>query len=123
MPSSAPGAMQNQRPRRPPMADPTSVPVPLPGEVPFLPQTPEQAAARDSMVTHAAVVGPPRPVAATAMSIGSPAADDALFEALETAHSFISRVSGWKGEPDEKQQVLELTAAALQAIAAPEGAA
>jgi hypothetical protein len=31
------------------MADPTSVPVPLPGEVPFLPQTPEQAAARDGL--------------------------------------------------------------------------
>jgi hypothetical protein len=94
------------------MADPTSVPVPLPGEVPFLPQTPEQAAVRDGMNL-------PAPPPAVAMSVGSPAADDALFEALETAHSFISRVSGWKGELDEKQQVLELTAAALQAIAAP----
>lgn len=93
------------------MADP--IPVPLPGEVPFLPQTPEQAAVRDAMVV------PPAPPPAAAMSVGSPAANDALLEALETAHSFISRVSAWKGQEDEKQQVLDLTAAALQAIAAP----
>jgi|SRR4051794_35398990 hypothetical protein len=102
------------------MADQPSVPVPLPGEVPFLPQTPEQAAVRDEMIFTEQAAPPP----ATAMSVGSPAANDALLEALETAHSFISRVNGWKGEPDEKQQVLELTAAALQAIAAPvDGAA
>lgn len=96
------------------MADQPSVPVPLPGEVPFLPQTPEQAAARDALVLQA----PPAPMA-TAMSVGSPAADDALLGALETAHDFITRTTAWKGHEDERQEVLELTAAALQAIAAP----
>lgn len=97
------------------MADTPSIRVPLPGEVPFLPQTVEQAAERDSMARGDARAAPP----AAQMSVGSPVADDALFEALEAAHAFISRVTGWKGQEDEKQQVLELTAAALQAIAAP----
>lgn len=102
---------------------PPSVPVPLPGEVPFLPQTAEQAAERDAMTPGVGRVVPDKhpPLAAT-MSVGSPAADDALLAALETAHAFISRVVQWKGEPDEKQQVLELTATALQAIAAPDAA-
>jgi hypothetical protein len=101
------------------MAD-KSVPVPLPGEVPFIPQTPEQAAQRDSAagLPHAAVTGPPIPVP-TRMSVGSPVADDALFGALETAHDFITRTTAWKGHESERQEVLELTATALQAIAAP----
>jgi hypothetical protein len=94
------------------MADPTSVPVPLPGEVPFLPQTPEQAAVRDGLA-HV-----PLPPAAATMSVGSPAADDALVGALETAHHFISRVTAWKGHETERQEVLELTAEALHAITA-----
>lgn len=100
------------------MADQPSVPIPLPGEVPFLPQTPEQAEERDRMALApiGAEAGAPP---ATTMSVGSPAANDALLEALETAHSFISRTTAWKGQEDEKQQVLDLTAAALHAIAAP----
>lgn len=94
------------------MADPTSVPVPLPGEVPFLPQTPEQAAVRDRFVQV------PLPPAAATMSVGSPAADDALLGALEAAHHFISRVTAWKGHESERDEVLDLTATALHAITA-----
>lgn len=98
------------------MADKPSVRVPLPGEVPFLPQTPEQAAERDSAAgLHASASAAPTRLP-LAMSVGSPLADDALFGALEAAHAFISRVTAWKGEPNEKQDVLELTAAALQTI-------
>lgn len=96
------------------MADNT-VPVPLPGEVPFLPQTPEQAAVRDEM---AQVPLPPAAPRAATMSVGSPAADDALLGALEAAHHFISRVTGWKGHETERDEVLDLTAEALHAITA-----
>jgi hypothetical protein len=95
------------------MADNPPVPVPLPGEVPFLPQTPEQAAVRDGMSVPLPSAPP-----AVGMSVGSPAADDALVGALETAHHFISRVTGWRGHETERQDVLELTAAALHAITA-----
>jgi hypothetical protein len=69
---------------------------------------------------HTAPAGPPRPVVPPplAMSVGSPETDDALVAALETAHNFISRVTGWKGHETERQDVLEMTAAALQAIVA-----
>jgi hypothetical protein len=52
------------------------------------------------------------------MSVGSPAADDALLGALEAAHHFISRVTAWKGHETERDEVLDLTATALQAITA-----
>jgi len=97
------------------MADQPSVRIPLPGEVPFIPQTPEQAAERDAM----SLGQPEQAPQAVAMSVGSPAADDALLAALEAAHSFISRTVQWKGQEDEKEQVLALTTAALDAIVPP----
>jgi hypothetical protein len=94
------------------MADNPPVPVPLPGEVPFLPAD-AGAGGRARRPCACAVAA-----AAATMSVGSPAADDALVGALETAHHFISRVTAWKGHETERQEVLELTAEALHAITA-----